>query len=64
MYFPIGHHCTISSIKQNSVLFIHRGELLRELFIPHNCEKWVHNPVSKFSVQAKVDQMSSVNAPT
>ena len=24
MYFPIDHHCTISSIKQNCVLFIHR----------------------------------------
>ena len=24
MYFPIGYHCTISLIKQNSVLFIHR----------------------------------------
>ena len=25
IYFPIDNHCTISSIKQNCVLFIHRG---------------------------------------
>ena len=24
IYFPIGYHCTISSIKQNSMLFIYR----------------------------------------
>ena len=31
MYFPIGHHCTISSMKQNSMLFIHRVK-------PHLCD--------------------------
>ena len=31
MYFPIGHHCTIYSIKQNSMLFIHHVK-------PHLCD--------------------------
>ena len=25
MYFPLGYHCTVSSIKQSSLLFKHRG---------------------------------------
>ena len=40
-----------------------RHELLRELFSPHNHEKWMHNSSLNFSVHKKVDQKASVNAP-
>ena len=35
-----------------------------ELFSLHNAKKWVHNPLLNLSVDAKFDQIASVNAPT
>ena len=39
-----------------------RRELLCELFSPCNQQKWVQDPLLNLSVQAKVDQIASVNA--
>ena len=58
--FSSFHHtrCVI-----HSYLPFIRRELLRELFNPCNHEKLVHNPLLKFSVHIKIDQIASVNAP-
>ena len=49
------------TLKVHSHLRFIRHELLRELFRPCNCEKWVQNPLLNFLVQVKIDQISSVN---
>ena len=51
------------SVKVHSKLRFVRHGLLRELFSPHNHNKWVHNPLLNFSVHAKVDKITSVDAP-
>ena len=51
-------------VKVHSHLKFIRHEILRERFSQCNHEKWLQNPILNFSVQAKVDQIASVNAPT
>ena len=46
------------------VLRFIRHEVLHELFIPRNREKWAHNPLLNFSIHVKVDQIANVNVPT
>ena len=49
IYFPIGHHCMVSSIKQNLVLFIHRVIFLSQKRWLFFHQKWGNLP--KFSCQ-------------
>ena len=51
-------------VRVHSHLRFIRHEILRERFSQCNHEKWLHNPILNFSVQAKVDQIASVNVPT
>ena len=53
---------SFSSIRLNSHLRFFRRELLRELFRPHNRNKWLHNTLLNFSVHAIVEKISGVNA--
>ena len=51
-------------VRVHSHLRFIRHEILRECFSQCIHEKLVHNPLLNFSVQAKVDQIASVNVPT
>ena len=64
----IGIFCREANLSVKLRVYSHlkfiRRQLLCEIFSPHNCEKWVHNPLLNFSAHTKVDQIASVNAPT
>ena len=49
-------------LKVHSHLRFIRRELLCKLFSPRNRKTWVPNPLLNFSVYAKVDQITSLNA--
>ena len=51
------------SFRLNSHVRFFRRELLRDLFSPRNCKKWVGYPLLNFSVHVIVDQIAGVNAP-
>ena len=54
---------TLHHLRVHSHLRFIRRELLPKLVSPRNHEKCVHNSLLNFSVHAKVDQITSVNAP-
>ena len=48
MYFSIGHHCMISSLKQNCLLFIHHVNVM-QLFCSENSTCFCYTKANKFS---------------